>query len=253
MLKNLNMRTTRRRAIGSCRALGVTIAVSLIGLTSATASASPPAHLDWALSVAINVTPENNTYGSDPTYVTWPGVAGSAVYSNRSKCNTFITRVLRQAYGWSTTDFQNWMGSTSPTAATYFDTILAQNRFTRITTIDSIAAGDVLAAKYLKPTSTATGHTMLATRPAVAMTAIKPIVAGTNQYELQIVDSSSTGHGTTDTRRRADGSYEDGAGVGLIRLYADVNGVIVGYSWSTLSGSTYYDASSRPLAIGRLP
>lgn len=247
---------TTHRNIGALRRLAAALvaALAMVGVgLSGTAQAASTSHLDWAMSVAVNVTPENNTYGTKPAYVTWPGVAGATIFSNRTDCSSFITKVMQQAYGWTSTYFKTWTGSSSPTAARYHDTIVAQNRFVRITSIADVAPGDLLAAKYLTPTATATGHVMWATGIPVARTASKPIIEGTTQYELQVVDSASTGHGPTDTRRRADGTYEDGVGIGVIRLYADANGQIVGYTWSTLSASTYYDATTRPLAIGRLP
>jgi hypothetical protein len=254
LMAEANSTTTHSVGAVRQRRAVLIVALSLIGVgLTTTAQAASTSHLDWAMSVAINVTPANNAYGTKPAYVTWPGVAGATIYSNRSDCSSFITKVLQQAYGWTSTYFRTWTGSTSPTAARYHDTIAAQNRFARITSIAGIAPGDLLAAKYLTPTSTATGHVMWATGVPVPRTASKPIVAGTTQYELQVVDSASTGHGPTDTRRRADGTYEDGAGIGVIRLYADANGQVIGYTWSTLSASVYYDATTRPLAIGRLP
>jgi hypothetical protein len=236
------------------RAAVLIAALSMIGVgLTSTARAASTSHLDWAMRVAIDVNPENNAYGTKPAYVTWPGIAGATIYSNRTDCSSFITKVMQQAYGWTSTYFKTWTGSSSPTAARYHDTIVAQNRFVRITSIADVAPGDLLAARYLTPTSTATGHVMWATGAPVPRTASKPIIDGTTQYELQVVDSASTGHGPTDTRRGADGTYEDGVGVGVIRLYADANGQVIGYTWSTLSASVYYDATTRPLAIGRLP
>ena len=242
--------STRRTAAGAVAALVIAL-ISSIGL-SPTVSAAAPSHLDWALDVALNVTPDNNEYASSSTYVTWPGVKGSKAYSNRSDCSAFVRRVLNQAYRLSSKETRRWMGDSTPNAALYHDTIVAENRFTRILNVTDIAAGDLLAAKYLSPSSTASGHTMFAAGPAVERTASSPVIADTTQYELQIVDSARSGHGPNDTRRNSNQSWEDGVGVGVMRIYADADGAIVGYTWSTWSNSVFHGASTRPIAVGRL-
>ena len=243
--------TCRMKSLLRCAAM-LTLILGAATVDGSGVVAAPPAHLDWATSVAVNVIPANNAYGTSPTFLTWPGVAGSTIYSNRSECASFVTRVLKQAYGWSSTHFTTWMGSTSPTSAKYYDAIVAQNRFTRIVAVSQIAAGDIVAAKYLAPDAGVTGHLMIAASAATPRPPSAPIVVGTTQYEIQVIDSSKTGHGTTDTRRRADGTYEDGVGRGVLRLYVSTSGIVIGYSWSTLSVSVFYDASTRPLVIGRL-
>lgn len=73
------------------------------------------------------------------------------------------------------------------------------------------------------------------------------------QYEVDIIDSTQSRHGSTgDTR--LDGKVE-GVGQGIMRLYANSStGNLVGYTWSVLSGSTYYGTggdTSRTIKIGR--
>ena len=135
--------------------------VTSIGMSPSTSSAGR-GHLDWALDVGHNVTPESNEYASSSTYITWDGVKGSKGYSNRSDCSAFVRRVLQQAYKLSSKDFRSWMGDSTPNAALCHDTIVAENGFERITNVTDIAGGDLLAAKYLSPTSSASGHTMFA-------------------------------------------------------------------------------------------
>src|SRR5437867_3998377 len=75
---------------------------------SAVPAAATPAHLLWAEEVAMNIDPTNNVYGSNPTYLTWAGVNGATDYTNRTECSSFATRVLKQAYGWTDTNFKTW-------------------------------------------------------------------------------------------------------------------------------------------------
>jgi hypothetical protein len=82
--------------------------------------------------------------------------------------------------------------------------------------------------------------------------ASNPEVEGTEQWEVSVIDSSESGHGKMDTRRKLDGSFGDGVGQGILRIYSNTNGEIVGYTWSTFAVSDYYDRNTRRLVIGRL-
>jgi hypothetical protein len=227
------------------------VGASLWMTLSAAPALANPAHVLWAEAIALNVTPASNDYGSNPTYLTWPGVQGATTYANRTECSPFVTRVLKQAYGWSDTDFLTWFGYKSPYAATYHDAIQAGNRFLEIQHIKDIQIGDIIAIKY-PAGSASTGHVMIAyNTPAQRMTTA-PVVVGTTQYEIEVIDSAQSGHGPTDTRLMEDGTWDAGAGIGVLRLYADNTGTIVGYTWSTYNNSVYYDQTTRHLTVGRL-
>jgi hypothetical protein len=49
-----------------------------------------------------------------------------------------------------------------------------------------------------------------------------------------------------------DGKDHDGVGQGVLRVYTDLNGEVVGYSWSTSPNSSFLDQSENHLVIGRL-
>ena len=49
-----------------------------------------------------------------------------------------------------------------------------------------------------------------------------------------------------------DGTWDEGVGIGVFRLYTDNTGTIVGYTWSTYNNSDYYDQTTRHLTVGRL-
>src|SRR4029453_12444609 len=128
-------------------------ALALVGaslcltLSAAPASASP-VHVFWAEEIALNVTPRNNEYGSDPTYITWPRVQGATIYANRTKCSSFVTHVFKQAYNWSDDDFDTRFHSKSPYAADYYDAIEEGTYFLKIQHITDIQMGDIIAIKY---------------------------------------------------------------------------------------------------------
>jgi len=199
----------------------------------------------------MNVAPDYNAYSFSPTYIYW--VENQAVrYENSTVCNTFLTKVLQQAYAWDDAHMRTWMGSSSPLAATYHDKIDTEaTGWTKITKVTSIVPGDIIAVKYLDGSSVS-GHVMIAEDAPFLRIATKPFIANTSQYEVDILDSTSSPHGTADTRVLANGTTDTGAGRGTIRIYADAAGAITGYTWSTSTGSAYYTPNLRHLVVGRL-
>jgi len=225
-----------------------TLALTLAGLAGA---AEAPGHLDWARRLVAGVTPETNLYASGPTVVTWSGVNGAAETRNRSVCSALVAHLLMQAYGYRAADFGSWLDGRFPRAAGFHDAIVAGHGFDRVTRIADIRPGDVLAIKY-PAGSKPTGHVLLAASRPTPRHATEPVVAGTEQYEIEVIDSSHTGHGPTDTRHYAKGKFHSGVGEGLFRLYAGPDGKLAGYSWSVTKASEVYRPDERDLVIGRL-
>ncbi|HSO00496.1 MAG TPA: hypothetical protein VLS89_19525 [Candidatus Nanopelagicales bacterium] len=215
-------------------------------------AAAQTEHMDWAQELVDHLSPTHNFYGSSPFYIKWAGVNGANQYENRTLCANFLTALIQQAYSLTSTDIRNWTGSTSPTANLYYSTIVNQNGFTRIHNMQDIVPGDVIAIRYddmLNPT----GHVSVVEELPVQRVATAPIVPGTQQYEVWILDSTQRGHGALDSRLKADGTWVSGAGRGIMRFYADSStGAVVGYTWSLSHHSVYYDSSVRSVAVGRL-
>lgn len=246
------MKTRTNSRVTSLRRIAAALAGFGLAAATQVAGAADPNHVPWADDLIAHIQPANNDYASNPSYIHWAGVDGATTYENRTQCGTFLTNLLKQAYGWNSTVFKNWFGSTSPSAALYHDAIAAGNGFTATNLVRNIAIGDVIAIKYPSGLS-ATGHVMLVRGLPQEMTAKEPLVPGTRQYAITVYDSSQSGHGPDDTRKMADGSWDDGVGAGVFRLYADeVTDEIVGYTWSTYSNSIYYSQSERHLVVGTL-
>ncbi len=226
--------------------------ILMIGLMSiSSAYAVVPSHLVWAENLIKNITPANNVYGTNPSYVYWANVNGARTYENRTQCSPFVTHILKQAYSWTDNDFKTWFGSTNPSAAKYHDAIAAQNGFSLIQNINDIRSGDIIAVKYLNGTTT--GHVMIAKTRPVLYASTSPMVDGALQYTLKIMDSSKSGHGLLDTRLMTDGTWDTGAGIGTLRLYADKKGNLLGYTWSIAKNSVFYGQDSEHhLVVGRL-
>jgi hypothetical protein len=214
-------------------------------------SASLPAHVAWAELAVDTIHPDDNEYGNSPSFIEWAGRDGAAQTRNRSVCATFVTMLLSRAYDLAGPDFTAWTGSTSPNAGLYHDIIRAENGFQGISMAADIEVGDILAIKY-PAGSPSTGHVMVAVSAPVLRAPTPPLVPGTTQYEITIIDSSSSPHGPGDTRSQGGGTFDTGVGQGALRIYADSVGNIVGHTWSTESASTYYCQDQRDLAVGRL-
>ena len=205
----------------------------------------------WSNLLVANVTPPNNSYINGAGSVTWTGQSGATAYTCNTDCSGLFNKILTQTYGYSGTYFQTWTGATRPLAKHYYNEIVTNDHFTQISAVSQIAQGDMIAIKYPEDLAN-TGHCLLVVAPPTLRTATAPLVAGTTQYEVSVIDCASSGHGSTDTRFITSSTWEDGVGKGVFRIYVGTGGSIKGYSWSTYSTSTYYDKTQRPLAVGRL-
>lgn len=250
--------------MGLSRLRTSTAAGLLIASFAAPAAASePPEHLVWADELIDTLTPDTNEYG-DPAALSWSGANGLGHSTSVAKCASFLSRLLVQAYA---VDLVARFGCTSPHAATYHHAIATNDGFAAITSPLDVLPGDVVAIRYLDAgceqltcgtfsDCTTTGHVALVAEAPELRAATAPHVAGTVQYTLEILDSSTSPHGSDDTRwfGGANGQHDQGAGRGVMRLYADASDPdhpVVGHTWSTSSGSTYHAVNDRSLAIGR--
>lgn len=248
------MKQTRNwELIGSIAAA----AALLLAGTLRTNAGTPPAHLVLAESLVATISPANNVYGT-PTEVLWKGTDGP-VSKNKSVCSTFVTALLKKAYGFSSSYVKTWLGKSSPSAAIYHDAIETGNGFVRIHEVASLEAGDVIAMEY-RDGSASTGHVMIASSTPVDKGLVTKNGVQLRLYEVTVIDSSSSYHGKLDTRyvNKDGASPDNGVGEGWTRIYADpTTGAVAGYSWSTVSASTFYPTpttadSGRHLVIGRL-
>ncbi len=208
------------------------------------------AHVSWAQRLVRELAPENNVYGSRPTYVVWADLASGRPARNRSVCSSFVSHLLEQSYGFIPPDFAAWFRAPNPQAGDYYDTIVAERGFRRVHRVMDIQSGDLIAVKY-PPGSRPSGHVMLAVGLAVPTIASVPLHGNTSQWALTVVDCSHSRHGTDDTRSKG-GASGTGVGRGVIRLYAREDGTLAGYTWSTLLYSSFRSQSERRAAIGRL-
>jgi hypothetical protein len=217
-------------------------------LNSLVATGTP---YSWAKLMIDSVTPANNIYVNNRDSITWAGWGGFSTYRCETDCSGLLTGLLKQSYGYTSSYFKTWTGLFNPYAVTYYNEIKAKDHFSIITPVTNIVRGDIIAVKY--PVSADnTGHIMVVADPPILRTSTNPLITGTRQYEIPVMDCSSSGHGSTDTRYISSGVWNDGIGKGIFRVYVNSKGAIVGYTWSTYSTSVYYSQSERQLIVGRL-
>lgn len=207
-----------------------------------------PLHVSYGNIAVYSILPANNVYGTGGL-LKIKGINGESTTLNNTQCAPFVTQLLKLTYNLSNAFFQSWSNSNSPNSAQYFDAINAGTSFTKIPKVAHIQRGDIIAIKYIQSDGSGnSGHTMIASTLPKLVAQTNPIVNNTLQYELQILDSTSTPHGQDDSRINTSGQ---GLGRGTIRIYATTSGDVAGYTWSK-TGGTFYGPNQRPLVIGRL-
>jgi hypothetical protein len=240
------------------RSLTIIIAALAFLSFSASADERVPKHLQFAREHVATLSPEYNIYSNYPRWVRWKGDLFTPHSEAHTDCTGFVGSVLERAScSISKQQFISTSRNTLSTINDYFDFISQQKDFKRIDVITDIRPGDIIVVKYNIGNSgrrkNYSGHVMLVDLvPIPRSQDTTPIVKGTTQWEVTILDSTNGYHGATDTRYRADGTKQTGVGRGVLRLYTNGEGRVIGYSNSIHKKSVYYDDSTQPLVIGRV-
>ena len=234
-------------------ALFLVASLLALGFTSVAAQAQEKkTHLETAELLVKELRPEHNCYAYENLVIKWKGQDGATSYEAHCDCSGFLTLLFEHVYGYTPETFKAWTGHRRPLARVYHDEVEAEHGFKRIKKITEIQPGDILAVKYLDGVKKDTGHVMIVAEAPRPRDATEPIEPATRQWEVVVIDSSKSGHGPDDTRRKPDKTFYNGVGKGTIRLYTNSQGEIVGYTWSTLKKSEYFDQQKHHLVVGRL-
>lgn len=193
---------------------------------------------------------KHNKYGR-PSYLTYHQTLYRKLAGAQTQCSSFFTLLMRRAYFLDSEDIRNWVEDVSPNAATWHDAILYENHFIKREKIWDIEAGDVFAMRYSSGSSSS-GHMGLVSIKPKPRYPTKPLINGTFQYSLRIIDSSRTGHGEHDTRRDDKGVLWGGIGEGTMRIYTDDKSKVIGYTWSLSPHSRFYHVNERSLVFGEV-
>lgn len=204
-----------------------------------------------------------NIYGHESDGYTlgvfWAGddPAHPAQYAATSDCSYFLSATMKKAYGWTDSSLKTWLCpaslpcGTRPLAKHYYNAVIQESRFVIVPKVSGIQRGDLLAVKY--DSGSVTGHAMwAASAPRAAGTTTDSGGATIYLYDVDVIDSSSTYHGSSDLRA-VDG-IGHGIGKGTIQIITYADGDVAGYKWSTWSGSTKYinaDGQGRWTVVGR--
>lgn len=235
-------------------------------LSAAVAHAEIPPHLILARELVAHIAPENNHYSLGGQFISFPGDPGSSKYAMKADCSGFLLALFDRA-GYSTRSRMMFLKESQlrkrPRAEDFVLSIENEAGFKRIQTIDNVRPGDLLAHAMLKvedqmQTGT-TGHVLLInTRPKLIV-ARKPIVAGTRQFEVSIIDSNEEHVGDDDSRLVDPANRISGLGSGTIRIYVDTKGELVGWARTFAKSHRFFsysprypsDSKLRKAAVGR--
>ena len=225
----------------------LSIALSLALSLPGAARSSPNQHVAVAEQLVDRLSLDNTDYAHGQGSVDW-----TAPVSSHTDCSGFIDHLLMHVDGYTPDDFKRWFGSHRPTAERYHDAIVEERGFQAVRSIEELRPGDVIAIKYLTRHDN-TGHIMLVVGAPRRMASSAPLVDGTSQWEVTVIDSSESGHGPSDTRhkRGADGRDHDGLGRGVVRLYGGPHGDVAGFAWSTTKASRFVALEDEHVVLGR--
>ena len=230
------------------------------------ASSDVPKHLVIARELVDNLKPEDNHYSLGGTAVSFPGDIFSSGYAMKADCSGFLLAIFERAK-YPTQGQMEFLvygpKRKRPTAEDFVYSIEKEKGFTHILHVTDIKAGDLLAHAMLnvedqRQTGT-TGHVFLINSVPKSVAVRKPVVEGTRQFEVSIIDSNEEYVGADDSRIADPANKITGLGKGTIRLYADSNGELVGWARTFLSTNRFFsyspkfpsDTKLRKAAIGR--
>ena len=209
-----------------------------------------PKHLELGRTLVANVSSETTSYKHDGL-VRWKGDFLVSHYQAHTDCSGLLNSLLERAESPTINSLKRVTRRGRPRAEDYYTFISEQNGFKRINSLTEVLPGDIIALKYLERHDS-TGHVMLVdAKPVLRKKDTKPIIEGTRQWEMVIIDSTEGNHGKGDTRVKPDGTKYEGVGRGTIRLYTNEQDQVVGYTASTAASSKIRQAPKAPIAIGR--
>jgi hypothetical protein len=241
---------------------------ALLFMAGAAASAAEtpevPRHLALARELVQNIEPGDNQYILGGETITFPGDAGSSRYAMKADCSGFALALFARS-GYSIRRQMQFLVDTPrrrrPRAEDFVLSIEEERGFKRIFHVADVRPGDIYAHAILSKEDQAetgtTGHVMIVDTAPRKIAPQPPLVPGTEQYALDVIDSNEEMLGSDDTRV-AHGS-KPGLGRGTIRMYADAGGSLVGWARTFRKAIFYsYDPrfksdslKARKAAVGR--
>ncbi len=229
-----------------------TVSALLCCMNAPSHAEDTPRHLAIARQLVQNITPENNQYVLGGRLISMPGDTSASTYLMRADCSGFLLAAFERA-GYSTQSQMIFLKDSKkrkrPSAEDFVLSIERQRGFSQIRFIEDIRPGDLLAHALLNLEDQAqtgtTGHVFLIDGTPKPIAARKPVVNGTRQFEVHIIDSNNEQVGDDDSRLADPSRKFAGLGRGTIRLYADSSGELVGWAKTFARSGRFFSYSQR--------
>ena len=223
--------TLRKNLLFQCLALFFVLQTQSIAATDAPPEV--PAHLTLARELQANVPTNQNSY-RHTEHISMPNDSPGQDYTMFADCSGLAIALLDRASSPARSLMTIPAKRKRPLAEDFVQSIQSSRGFQKISTIESIKPGDIIAWEFThdidKKIAKNTGHVMLIDTLPVRVENRPPFVPGTSQYEIFVIDSSQGHHDPKDTRVQVDGSKIQGLGRGKLRLYSTSTGEIVGFA-----------------------
>lgn len=232
----------------------------------ASAEEAIPKHLQVARDIVKNVKPENNYYTNDRRYVRFPGDLFTSEYHVHTNCTGLVESSMEKAYDISP-KFSTRKFSSMYSIIDWVDGVDRGEMFDKITKVQDVQLGDFVLWKFIiKPAGVDpafNGHIVtIDSLPKKIEPQRKPVMEGTTQWELWVIDSNSSAISFDDTRYVAKTSAANaeatkvakktGAGRGRIYLYTNEAGEIVGQSFGFASAKVNVQDVDRHIVMARV-
>lgn len=229
-------------------------------------TASVPRHLAIARELVENIKPEDNQYVLGGQLISFPGDVSSGKYAMKADCSGFLLAVFDRAQypTRSRMSFLKWSpGRKRARAEDFLYSIENEKGYRHIKKIEDMQPGDLLAHAMLniedQKQAGTTGHVFLINSLPKRIAPRKPLVKGTTQYSVSIIDSNEEYVGEDDSRLADRANKLKGLGQGTIRVYSDSNGGLVGWARTFKNTNRFFsydprfpsDTKLRKAAIGR--
>jgi hypothetical protein len=229
-------------------------------------STDVPRHLAIARELVQNIKPQDNRYSLGDQYISLPGDLFSSKYSMKADCSGFLLAIFERA-NYPTRNRMSFLsaapGRKRPAAEDFVYSIENEKGFARIKRIEDMRPGDLLAHAMLnvddKKAAGTTGHVFLINSLPKRISPRRPLVEGTTQYAVSIIDSNEEYVGEDDSRLADRANKLKGLGQGTIRIYSDSDGELVGWARTFKNTKVFFsydprfpsDTKLRKAAIGR--
>lgn len=258
---------TRNKILAA--ALALMLAGSALGLDLEQEPAIPR-HLQLARDFVAHTRQENNAYSNRNIFTRMPGDPLAGEYAVYSDCSGFVEDIFRRAGSGVLEQVPSRKPGRRRLVRDWHPGIAASPAFTRLTRVTDLQPGDVAAWLYADGARhQSAGHILFINSAPVRIAPRPPHVAGLDQYEVSVIDTSQEAKSRDDTRYVSDAGLRDqneargkeqgsmasrnykGVGQGRIRFYADQDGTMRGLAFSFERAKFHANGSDWDIVMGR--